>query len=141
MDISLLVSFISPFLPYFLKLAGQKSAEKAIDLATKGFSEAAVHKAQSIWKKLRPKADSHKRLAEALADLASNPDDQDMQAQLRVQLKKLLSNDEVLTREIANILNEDAPDGTPGLQIIQNVTGDRNQIIGNISGGTTTYQN
>jgi hypothetical protein len=58
-----------------------------------------------------------------------------LQVVLKIQLKKLLAQDEALANAIAQILAADAPDGTPGTQIVQNVTGDRNQVIGQVSGG------
>jgi hypothetical protein len=63
------------------------------------------------------------------------PEDEDLQVALKVQLKKLLAQDEALANEIAQILQEDGTDGTPGTQIVQNVTGDRNQVIGQVAVG------
>jgi len=40
-----------------------------------------------------------------------------------------------LAEEIAQILATDAPDGTPGTQIIHHVTGNQNQVIGQVTGG------
>jgi hypothetical protein len=140
MDISNLVSFLSPFLPDLLKL-GQNSGETAVEAASKKFGEAAWNKAQAIWEQLQPKVKSKGAAAEAVEDVAESPEDEDLQAALRVQLKKLLQQDEPLWGAIAAILKEDASDGTPGVQIVQNVTGNRNQIIGQVSGGTVSYKN
>lgn len=52
-----------------------------------------------------------------------------------MQLKKILEADPELAKAIAHILAEDAPDGTPGTQIVQHVTGNQNQVIGQITGG------
>jgi len=41
-----------------------------------------------------------------------------------------------LAEAIAQIMQEDAPDGTPGTQIVQHVTGNQNQVIGQMMGGT-----
>ncbi len=71
----------------------------------------------------------------ALTDVANHPEDEDSQAALRVQLKKLLDRDEELAKEIAQIIQEDTPDGTPGTQIVQTVTGNQNQAIGQAIGG------
>lgn len=135
-DIPTLANFLSPLLPFLLNL-GQQSAEKTADEASTKFSAAAWQKAQSIWNKLRPKIVSKAAAAEAIEDVVRNPDDKDMQASLRVQLKKLLEQDEALTRAIAEIMNENASDGTPGEQIInnviQNIYGDGNTAIGYIS--------
>jgi tetrahydromethanopterin S-methyltransferase subunit A len=51
-------------------------------------------------------------------------------------LKKLLEQDEALMKAIAQILAEDAPDGTSGTKIVQNVTGNQNIVIATMSGGT-----
>jgi hypothetical protein len=134
MDIATLTAFISPFLPFLLKLGG-KAAEKATESAAGKFGEASWAKAQSVWDKLSPKVEAKESAKEAATDVANAPEDEDFQVVLRVQLKKLLAEDEALVGAIAQILQDDAPDGTPGLQIVQNVTGDRNQVIGSVTGG------
>jgi hypothetical protein len=50
-------------------------------------------------------------------------------------LKKLLEQDEELMKAIEQILAADTPDGTSGTQIVQNVTGNQNQVIGQVLGG------
>jgi hypothetical protein len=45
----------------------------------------------------------------------------------------LLEQDEELFKAIEQILEADAPDGTSGTQIVQNVT--VKQVIGQVSGG------
>jgi hypothetical protein len=134
MEIATLIAFISPFLPFLLKLGG-KAAEKATESAAGKFGEAAWTKAQAVWAKLSPKVEAKEAAKEAAIDVANSPKDEDSQTALRVQLKKLLEQDEELMKAIEQILQEDAPDGTPGTQIVQNVTGDRNQVIGQMTGG------
>jgi hypothetical protein len=134
MDIAILTAFLSPYLPILLKLGG-KAVEKATESASGKFGEAAFAKAQAVWAKLSPKVEAKEAAKEAAIDLANSPEDEDAQASLRVQLKKLLEQDEELFKAIAQILQADAPDGTPGTQIVQNVTGDRNQVIGQVTGG------
>jgi hypothetical protein len=134
MDIATLTAFISPFLPFLLKLGG-KAAEKATESAAGKFGEASWSKAQSVWDKLSPKIEAKESAKEAAIDVANAPEDEDLQVALKVQLKKLLAEDEALVRAIAQILEADGPDGTPGLQNVQNVTGDRNQVIGQVTGG------
>jgi hypothetical protein len=121
---------LSPFLPTLLRLGG-KAVDKATESAAGKFGEAAFAKAQAIWGKLSPK----EAAKEAAIDVANSPDDEDSLAALRVQLKKLLEQDEELMKAIAQILAEDAPDGTSGTQIVQNVTGNQNQVIGQVTGG------
>jgi hypothetical protein len=134
MEIATLTAFLSPFLPSLLKLGG-KAIEKATESASGKFGEAAFAKAQAVWAKLSPKVEAKEAAKEAAIDVANSPEDEDMQAALRVQLKKLLEQDEELMKAIEQILTTDAPDGTSGTQIVQNVTGNQNQVIGQMTGG------
>jgi hypothetical protein len=134
MEITTLTTFLSPFLPSLLKLGG-KALEKVTESASGKFGEATFTKAQAVWAKLSPKIEAKESAKEAVIDLANNPGDQDLQAALRVQLKKLLEQDEELMKEIEQILKEDTFAGTAGTQIVQNVKGDRNQVIGQVTGG------
>lgn len=130
MDIAVLTAFLSPFLPSLLKL-GEKAAEGA---AAK-FGEDGWNKAKAIWEKLHPKVEAKEAAKEAATDVANDPEDEDSQAALRKQLKKLLDQDKELEKVIAQIMQENAIDGTPGAQVIQNVTGTKNQVLGQMSGG------
>jgi hypothetical protein len=134
MEIATLTAFLSPFLPSLLKLGG-KAMEKATESASGKVGEAAFAKAQAVWAKLSPKVEAKAAAKEAAIDVANSPEDEDLQAALRVQLKKLLEQDEELMKAIEQILTTDAPDGTSGTQIVQNVTGNQNQVIGQMTGG------
>jgi hypothetical protein len=134
MEIATLTAFLSPFLPTLLKLGG-KAVEKATESASGKFGEAAFKKAEAVWAKLSPKVEAKEAAKEAAIDVANSPEDEDLQVALRVQLKKLLEQDEELMKAIEQILQEDAPDGTSGTQILQNVTGNQNQVIGQMIGG------
>ena len=134
MEIATLTAFLSPFLPSLLNLGG-KAVVKATESASGKFGEAAFGKAQTVWAKLSPKVEAKEAAKEAAIDVANSPEDKDSQAALRVQLKKLLEQDEELFKAIAQILEADAPDGTPGTKIVQKVTGDGNQVIGQVLGG------
>jgi hypothetical protein len=134
MEIATLTAFISPFLPFLLKLGG-KAAEKATESAAGKFGEASWSKAQAVWEKLSPKVEAKESAKEAALDVANAPEDEDLQVALRVQLKKLLAQDEALVNVIAQILQEDVTDGTPGIQIVQTVMGNKNQVIGQVTGG------
>jgi hypothetical protein len=133
MDIATVTTFLSPYLPTLLMLGG-KAVGKATESARVKYGEAAFAKAKEVWEKLRPKVEAKEAAKEAAIDVANSPQDEDSQAALRVQLKKLLEQDEELMKAIAQILEADEPDGTPGIQIVQNVTGDRNQVIGPMTG-------
>jgi Flp pilus assembly protein TadD len=134
MDIVTLTAFISPFLPFLVKL-GDKATAKATETIAEKFSESAWTKAQAIWEKLSPKVEGKEAAKEAVADVANNPEDEESRIVLKRQLQKLLEQDEELAEAIAQILQADSADGTSGIQIIQNVTGNQNQVIGQVRGG------
>lgn len=129
MDPATLTAFLAPFLPFLINL-GTKASESAAGK----FGEDAWSKAKAVWGKLHPKVEAKESAKESVEDVANAPEDEDLQTALRVQLKKLLEGDHVLAEEIAAILQADAPDGTPGTQIVQSVTGDQNQVIGQMTG-------
>ncbi|MEP0874213.1 hypothetical protein NDA01_31460 [Trichocoleus desertorum AS-A10] len=139
MDPATLTAFLAPFLPALIKLGGkvlEGAAAKSGETAGTKLTEKALDKAKAIWDKLHPKVEAKESAKEAVEDVAKAPDDADSQAALRVQLKKILEADPGLAEAIAKIMEEDAPDGTPGTQIVQHVTGNQNQVIGQVTGGT-----
>jgi hypothetical protein len=123
MEITTLTAVIAPFLPFLLKL-DDKTPESA-----------AFSKAQAIWEILGSKVSAKPTAQEAAIDLAKNPSDEDLQATLRVQLKKLLDQDAELSRSIEQILQTNNPPSNTGTKIMQNVTGNNNQVFGTVSGG------
>jgi hypothetical protein len=133
MDIVTLTAFITPFLPFLLKLGG-RAAEKATETAAGKFGEAAWIKAQAVWEKLSPKVEGKAAAKEAAVDVANQPDDEDLQVALRVQLKKLLEQDEELVKAIAQIM-QDGLLPISGVQINQTVTNNDGQVIGQFTGG------
>ena len=136
MDISTLTTFLTPVLPNL----GNKIAESAAEK----FGEVTWTKAIAIWNKLHPTIESKPTAQEAIADLIQNPDNPDLQAVFRVQLKKIFEQDDELCQAITQIM--EGNNLTPTTQINQTVTGNRNQIIGqsfgstvvNVSGGSVT---
>jgi hypothetical protein len=135
-DIATLTTFISPFLPYLPQLA-KKATDKVVESAASKFGEAAWKKAQDIWVKLNPKIEVKPAALEAVNDVIENPKDAAYQTILQVQLKKLLDQDPDLAKEIEQILTAES-DGIPGTQIVQNIIGDRNQVIGQNYGTAIT---
>lgn len=139
MDPATLTAFLAPFLPTLIKLGGkvlEGVAAKSGETAGTELTKNALNKASAIWEKLFPKVQAKEAAKEAAEDVANAPNDADSQAALRVQLKKILESDADLAEAIAKIMQEDAPDGTPGTQIVQHVTGNQNQVIGQMTGGT-----
>jgi len=124
-----LVQYLAPFLPYLLKgvkLAGQEAAKKLGEKA----SEQGFDHAKALWEKLRPKVEAKPAALEAVQDVATRPDDEDALAALRLQLKKLLAEDEALAQELAHLLAQARPAG-------QTVTASGNRSVaigGSVSG-------
>jgi len=115
-DVIILTKFLSPFLPYLLKL-GDKAAEEA----AKKLGGDAWEKVKAIWAKLHPKVEAKPSAQEALIDVAAAPDDEDALAALRQQLKKLLKEDPALSSEIGRLLASDEQTES-GRSIIQNIS-------------------
>jgi hypothetical protein len=130
MDIAVLTAFLSPFLPFLIKLG-----EKAAETAAEKFGDDAWSKAKAIWSKLQPKVEAKEDAKVAAEQVAAKPESDARKAVLQEELETLLKENPDLTDAIAKIMQEDASDGTPGTQIIQNVAGNQNQAIGQVYGG------
>ena len=96
-----LAVFLTPLLPYLLK-AGEKAAEEA----GKKLGGDAWDRAKGLWAKLRPKVEAKPAAQEAVQDAVTAPNDEDIQAALRLQLRKLLAEDAVLAGEIERLWQE-----------------------------------
>jgi hypothetical protein len=124
-----LVQYLAPFLPYLLKglkLAGKEAAKALGEKA----GEQGFEQAKTLWDKLRPKVEARPAALEAAQDAAAHPEDEDALAALRLQLKKLLAEDEALAQELARLLPQSGPAGQTVI-----ASGDRSVAIGgNVSG-------
>ncbi len=105
MDVALLAKsltvFLSPFLPYLLK-TGEKTAE---EIGSK-IGDDSWKRAKALWSRLHPKVAAKPAAQEAAQDVAQAPEDEDAQASLRQQLKKLLGEDKALATEVARLMQE-----------------------------------
>ena len=102
MDISLahsLTTYLIPFLPYLVK-AGEGAAGET----GKKLTGEAWDVAKALWAKLWPKVEAKPAALEAAKDAAASSDDPDLQAALRVQLNKLLTEDQTLAAEVEQLL-------------------------------------
>ena len=131
MDIGALASSLTtalvPLLPYLLQ-AGEKVAQET----GKAITEQSLEWAQSLWTKLKPKVDAKPAALEAAHDAAQTPDDEDARAALRVQLKKLLTEDQSLAEEVSRWLEQGKAAG-----IVLTASGDRSAAIGGDVKGST----
>jgi len=105
MDIGALASSLTtvlvPLLPYLLK-AGETAAEET----GKAVAGQSWEWAKSLWTKLQPKVEAKPGALEIAQDAAQAPEDQDAQAALRRQLKKLLTEDQSLAEEVSRWLDQ-----------------------------------
>jgi hypothetical protein len=103
--VSSIVSFLGPCLPYLVKV-GEGAAGEVGKRATGG----AWERAKQLWEKLRPGVEAKASAQEAALAVAKEPNDTDLQAALRVQLKALLTNDSALAQELSKLM-ADVPGG------------------------------
>src|ERR1700745_2619770 len=124
MDIGALASSLTtalvPLLPYLLK-AGEKAAEET----GKAVAGQSLEWAKSLWTKLKPKVEAKPAALEAAQDVAHAPEDEDLQTALRVQLKKLLTEDQSLAEEVSRWLDQGKAAG-----IIVTASGEHSVAIG-----------
>jgi hypothetical protein len=131
MDIGALASSLTtalvPLLPYLLK-AGEKAAEET----GKAVAGQSWEWAKSLWTKLKPEVEAKPAALEAAQDVAHAPEDEDLQAALRVQLRKLLTEDQSLAEEVSRWLEQGKAAGNT-----VTVSGERNIAIGGDAKGNT----
>jgi hypothetical protein len=131
MDIGALASSVTtalvPLLPYLLK-AGETAAEET----GKAVAGQSWEWAKSLWTKLKPKVEAKPDALVAAQDVAQAPGDEDLQAVLRVQLKKLLTEDQSLAEEVSRWLEQGKAAG-----INVSAIGERSVAIGGDVKGST----
>lgn len=115
MDISLIVKLLAPCLPFLLNVGS-----KAVEGASQKVGEDGWNKAKAIWAKLQPKVEAKEAAKEAATDVAERPENEDLQASLRVQLKKILDADPALAEEIAQILQAGSNQSGDNIQMNAN---------------------
>ena len=88
MDVVSVVDVLAPALPYLMEKTGDVAVGETI---------------KKLWEKLRGAIQASPAASEAVDELAARPDDEDLRAVLRVQLKKLLEADPSLADEVARL--------------------------------------
>ena len=135
MNIGLLISLLTPCLPYLLNL-GDKAAGKAAEKV----GERTVDTIEKIWTKLKPKVDAKQAAKEAFADAANDPGNPDLQTVLQVQLEKILNQNPGLAAEVAELLTEAnsqaQASGVTVNQTIASMSGNA-KAIGSVQGNVT----
>ena len=131
MDIVALASSVTtvlvPLLPYLLK-AGEKAAEET----GKAVAGQSWEWAKSLWTKLQPKVEANPAALVAAQDVAQSTEDEELQTVLRVQLRKLLTEDQSLTEDVSRWLEQGKAAG-----INVSAIGERSVAIGGSITGST----
>lgn len=122
-DVIILTKFLSPFLPYLLKL-GDKAASEAANK----FGGEAWEKAKAIWSKLRPKVEAKEEAKVAVQQVAAKPESEARQLVLQEELETLLKHKPDLATVIAQIMESDAAAHSDGTDI--KVQGQNTQTAG-----------
>jgi hypothetical protein len=126
MDINLpsiageLTTALTPILPYVLNVG-----EKILDKPGDKVSEAVWSRGVALWEKLWPNVKNKHVALEAARKVALTPDDEDARAALRLQLKKVLTDDSALSTEIIKLLEETRSSG-----VTISLSGNRSVVIG-----------
>jgi hypothetical protein len=124
-----LAAILTPFLPQLIK-SGQAIAEGVADQVDKQKSSLA----EALWARLFPKVSSAPAADEAVKDAAANPEDADYQAALRIQLRKLLTDDTELAGDLQGLLERAKGDaGTVNVS----AGGERSVAVGGSVQGST----
>jgi hypothetical protein len=118
-----LVVALAPFLPALLKLGESTASEMGKELGA-----GAGRWASELWQRLAHPIDARPAAREAAEDVARDPEDEDARAALRLQLRKLLSEDEALAGDVGRLLHEWASD--PRASVTVTAQGERSVAIG-----------
>ncbi|HCU22389.1 MAG TPA: hypothetical protein DF698_05785 [Candidatus Atribacteria bacterium] len=97
MDLVILSTTAVTLISAFFSQAGKGFAKKA--------GEAAWKKTEKLFNYVTLKIKGNMSAEEALSDLKKTPDDLDARAALRVQLRKILSEDNEFAKELEKIVN------------------------------------
>jgi hypothetical protein len=93
------VSELAPIAPWLVKVG-----EGAAGEAGSRLGGGAADGVRRIWARLRPAVEADQRATTAMLELAAAPANEDLQAQLRVQLGRLLADDQELAASLARLM-------------------------------------
>lgn len=112
MDIPQLVidaaRILTPFLPYLLKGA-KAAAQKAFEETGRDFAEAAWKQAETLWEKVKPKAEASPETKKALERVAEKPEEKRADL-LEFQFEDMFNEDPIFAEQVGQIIR--AGDGS-----------------------------
>lgn len=101
MDVAMLALTAQQLMPYL-----QQYGPLFLTQAVEAFGEKVPEAVGKLWQSLKAKFDTKTAAKEALTDLLKTPDDADLQAAFRVQLKKLVEEDAAFGDELQALLKD-----------------------------------
>jgi hypothetical protein len=96
-------ALLTPALPYLLR-----PAEHVAPQAAQAIGDTSWEYAQRLWQKVGVRVGARPAAQAAAEDVAAAPDDEDAQAVLAYQLRKLLERDAGLAAEVEELMAEAA---------------------------------
>lgn len=129
-----LLALLGPYVMAAVKQYGAAVLSKAEESGTDAAADVTVSVGQRVLQRIFGKRSGQEDAPEALAELAAAPDDPDLQAVLRVQIRKALAGDERLAREVREMLAK-AP---PAHGVTVTASGERSIAAHTISGVAVT---
>jgi hypothetical protein len=96
------ISILSPY----LKILSDGLIKKAGEEIGKATGESAWNKTKQLYEKIKSKFAEKSASRESIEDLEKSPDDPDSQAAARLQLKKILVEDQKFSEELTKIIKE-----------------------------------
>jgi len=105
MDIGALAKEVTtllvPLMPYLAK-----AGEKAVETVAQEIGKEGWGKAKTLWRKISQQTQAREAAREAVQEVIDHPTDEDAVAALRLQIKKVLAEDNSLAGEIKKLLEE-----------------------------------
>jgi len=131
----LVVTLLRPFLKGLVERASEIGEQ-----AGKEAGKTALDLAKAVWTRLSPKLESRPAAKEAAEDVAKAPDDEDAAAFLRVQIRKLLEEDEDLGRDLDRMIKEGQRNGPIGDNYVGSQTATSGGVnVGRDAGDISTH--
>lgn len=100
-------ALLAPALPILVKVGDGALGKIGSDISDK---------VKTLWVKLRPRLQAKSSAQDVIAEVVNNPNDEDAKAALRLQIRKLLSEDAEFAAEISKAF---ATDPTTSATVVQ----------------------
>jgi hypothetical protein len=126
-------SAVSLLVPYLAKVADKASEEFGKAVATNAWE-----RTKQLYQTIRVRFGGKEAAKEAFDDLERAPNDPDLQAAVRVQLRKFIQDDEDFAKQIADLLKS-AADADVDTVFNTQINGDVNKLVqmGTVYGDVT----